>query len=83
MVVFVPHATMGGKLRRCLENQGEKMEKLNGVFDNQETMQREAWIDGEMAGQWPAAMCGSTVQAVMPWERQALEKLWGAYPNPA
>lgn len=58
------------------------MQKLNGVFDNQETKQREAWIDGEIAGQWPAAMCGNTVQTVMPWERQALEKLWGAYPNP-
>jgi len=45
-------------------------------------MQREAWIDGELAGQWPAAMCGNVVQTVMPWERQALEKLWGSHPNP-
>ena len=58
------------------------MQKLNGVFDNRDTMQREAWIDGEMAGQWPAAMCGNVVQTVMPWERRALEKPWGSYPNP-
>lgn len=58
------------------------MQKLNGVFDNRETMQREAWIDGEIAGQWPAAMCGNVAQTVMPWERKALEKLWGAHPNP-
>lgn len=33
------------------------MQKLNGVFDNLDTMQREAWTNGELSGQWPAAMC--------------------------
>ena len=33
------------------------MQKTNGIFDNRETMQREAWKDDELAGQWPAAMC--------------------------
>ena len=56
------------------------MQKLNGVFDNRETMQREAWTDGELAGQWPAAMCGDVTQTLMPWEIRVLEKPWGSYP---
>ena len=31
--------------------------KLDGVFDDREKMQRQAWTRGELAGQWPAAMC--------------------------
>jgi hypothetical protein len=58
------------------------MEKLNGLFDNRETMQREAWVGGELARQWPAAMCATGVDSLMPWERQALELPWGSYPNP-
>lgn len=73
---------MGGQLLRCREAQGDEMQKLNGVFDNRETMQRESWIDGEMAGQWPAAMCDGVLQTLMPWERKALEKPWGFYPSP-
>jgi len=61
---------------------GNDMQKLNSFFDNRETMQREAWIEGELAGQWPAAMCGSELETVTPWERKVLEKLWAAYPNP-
>jgi hypothetical protein len=56
--------------------------KINGVFDNRETMQREAWVDGELAGQWPAAMCASGLETVMPWERKALEQPWGSHQNP-
>jgi hypothetical protein len=41
------------------------MQKLNGVFDNRDTMQREAWIDGELAGRPdtknPATQTGSMV----------------------
>jgi hypothetical protein len=29
--------------------QGDDMQSPNGVLDNRDTMQREAWIDGEMA----------------------------------
>ena len=58
------------------------MHKLNGVFDNRETMQREAWIDGEIAGQWPAAMCNSGMDTVTPWERKALERPWGSFRDP-
>lgn len=56
------------------------MQKLNGIFDNRETMQREAWTDGELAGQWPAAMCADVTQTLMPWEIRVLEKPWGSYP---
>ena len=57
---------------------------LNGVFDNRDTMQREAWKDGELAAQWPAAMCATFIGAetLMPWERKALEDVWGQYPAP-
>jgi hypothetical protein len=58
------------------------MQKTNGIFDNRETMQREAWKDDELAGQWPAAMCASVVDTTMPWERKILEHPWGFYPNP-
>jgi hypothetical protein len=58
------------------------MQKLNGVFDNRETMQREAWTNGELAGRWPAAMCTDMRQTLTKWERKVLEKPWGAYPNP-
>ena len=59
------------------------MQKLNGVFDNRDTMQREAWIDGEMAVQWPAAMCEDMTQTLLPWEREVLEKPWGLLPESA
>ncbi len=48
------------------------MRKLNGVFDNRETMQREAWSDGEIAAMWPAVMCEDMTQTLIPWERQIL-----------
>jgi len=59
------------------------MQKLNGVFDNRETMQREVWIDGAIAGRWHAAMCATYlgVDTLMPWQRRALEQPWGFYPN--
>lgn len=57
------------------------MQKLE-IFDNRETMQREAWTDGELAGQWPAAMCEDLTQTLMPWEIRVIEKPWGSYPNP-
>jgi len=57
------------------------MEKLSGIFDNREAMQRELWVDGELTGQWPAGMCDSGIHSVMPWERKALEARWGFYPN--
>ena len=61
----------------------EQMQKLNGVFDNRETMQREVWIDGAIAGRWHAAMCATYlgVDTLMPWQRRALEQPWGFYPN--
>jgi len=52
------------------------MQKLNGIFDNRETMQREAWTDGELAGRWPAAMCTDMRQTLTKWERKVLEKPW-------
>jgi hypothetical protein len=57
------------------------MQKLNGIFDNRETMQREAWAEGEIAGQWPAAMCAVGINTMMPWERKVLEEPWGFYPD--
>jgi hypothetical protein len=56
------------------------MQKLNGVFDNRDTMQRESWIDGDLAGQWPATWCDNGLQSLLPWERKLLEKPWGSYP---
>jgi hypothetical protein len=58
------------------------MPKLNGVFDNRETMQREAWIDGEVAALWPSLACEDMAQTMLPWERKVLEKPWGHYPDP-
>ena len=60
------------------------MQKLNGVFDNRETMQREAWIDGRLAAQWPSTMCATYLGAatLTLWERKTLEEKWGFYPNP-
>ena len=58
------------------------MRKLHGVFDNHEMMQREVWIDGELAGKWPAEWCASGLHTVFPWERKALEGPWGFYPDP-
>ena len=58
------------------------MQKLNGIFDNVDTMQREAWSNGELAGHWPAAMCTDTRQTLTKWERRVLEKPWGTYPHP-
>lgn len=56
--------------------------KLEGVFDNRETMRREAWINGQLAAQWLSTMCGAQTANVMEWERNALEAPWGHYPNP-
>jgi hypothetical protein len=68
---------------RYLEGWGDDMQKLlNGVFDNQETMQREAWKDGEIVGLWPSTMCDGATQTLMPWERKVLEEPWGFYPSP-
>src|SRR3954471_17697005 len=39
-------------------------------------------MDGEIIGVWPASKCGTGLDTLMPWERQALEERWGAYPNP-
>jgi len=58
------------------------MEKPNGVFDNRETMQREAWKEGELAALWPASACEDLTQTLLPWERKVLEKAWGFYPDP-
>ena len=58
------------------------MEKTNGIFDNRAQMQREAWMDGQIIGVWPAAKCGTGLDTLLPWEREALEQHWGAYPNP-
>jgi hypothetical protein len=56
------------------------MQKLNGIFDNRETLQREAWTKGELMGQWPATRCGDVKQTTAPWERDMLAKPWGSYP---
>ena len=58
--------------------------KLNGVFDNRETMRREAWINGQLAAQWLSTVCGTQTlgETAMEWERKALEAPWGYYPNP-
>ena len=56
------------------------MDKLNGVFENWITMQREFWRYGDLVGQWPATWCDNPLQTLMPWERQVLEKPWGYYP---
>ena len=58
------------------------MQILNGIFDNPDTMQREAWTKGERVGQWPAMVCGEIARTTPPWERDMLEKAWGAYLAP-
>ena len=58
------------------------MQKLEGIFDNQETMHRESWVAGERRAQWPAIACEDMAQTLLPWERTVLEKLWGFYPSP-
>ena len=62
------------------EIKGDHMTKTDGIFDNRETMQREAWADGKLVGRWPAAMCTDTRQTLTKWERTVLEKPWAAYP---
>jgi hypothetical protein len=54
---------------------------INGIFDNREKMQREAWTGGKIAGRWPAAMCTDSRQTLTKWERKVLEKHWGSYPD--
>jgi len=57
------------------------MDKRNGIFDNQETMQRESWVAGELRGQWPAIACEDMSQTLQHWERRVLEQPWGFYPD--
>jgi Sir2 family len=74
-------SSLGGELLRYLENHGEDMQKIEGIFDNQDTMQRESWVAGELRAQWPAIACEDMAQTLLPWERRVLEKPWGSYPN--
>ena len=57
------------------------MQKLEGIFDNQETMHRESWVAGERRAQWPAIACEDMAQTLLQWERTVLEKPWGFYPS--
>ena len=57
------------------------MQKIEGIFDNQDTMQRESWVAGELKAMWPAIACEDMAQTLVPWERTILEKPWGSYPN--
>ena len=59
------------------------MQKLDGIFDNKETMQRESWVNGELKAQWPAIACEDMAQTLQRWERSVLERPWGSYPDPA
>ncbi len=61
----------------------EMKKSLNGILDNRQTMQREAWREGEITGQWHASMCATYmgVDTLMPWERRTLEQPWGFYPD--
>ena len=74
-------SSLGGELLRYPENQGEPMQKIEGIFDNQDTMQRESWVAGELRAMWPAIACEDMAQTLVPWERTILEKPWGSYPN--
>ena len=58
--------------------------ELHGMFDNRETMRREAWINGQLAAQWVSTLCATHAgdTSLMPWERRALEAPWGHYPHP-
>jgi hypothetical protein len=58
------------------------MQKVEGIFDNQDTMQRESWVAGELRAHWPAIACEDMAQTLSQWERRVLEKPWGSYPNP-
>ena len=58
------------------------MHKLEGIFDNQESMHRESWVAGQLKHQWPAIACEDMAQTLQLWERGILEKPWGSYPNP-
>lgn len=58
------------------------MQKVDGIFDNQDTMQRESWVGGELKAKWPAIACEDMAQTLQHWERRVLEKPWGSYPNP-
>ena len=57
------------------------MKELDGIFDNRETMQREAWVTGELRSKWPAIACEDMSQTMQHWERNVLEKPWGYYPD--
>ncbi|HVY05671.1 MAG TPA: hypothetical protein VHB46_06805 [Burkholderiales bacterium] len=57
------------------------MEKIQGIFDNLETMHRQSWVDGELRREWPAIACEDMAQTLQLWERNILEKPWGSYPN--
>ena len=56
------------------------MQKLDGIFDNPDTMERESWTKGRLAGRWPVIRCGNLTQTTPLWERDMLEKPWGPYP---
>jgi len=62
--------------------EGEQMQKVEGIFDNRDAMQRESWVKGELKAQWPAIACADMNQTLTSWERRVLEKPWGYYPNP-
>ena len=62
--------------------EGEQMQKVEGIFDNRDAMQRESWVKGELKAQWPAIACADMKQTLTSWERRVLEKPWGYYPNP-
>jgi hypothetical protein len=58
------------------------MQKLEGIFDNREEMQRESWVNGELRAKWPAIACEDMDQTLTSWERRVLEQPWGFYPEP-
>ncbi len=60
---------------------GASVRKLDGIFDNRESRQREYWIKGHLAGQWPSHACLTGLTTMTPWERKILEQPWGHYPN--
>jgi len=73
---------LGQNYSQYLKNQGEQMQKVEGIFDNRDAMQRESWVKGELKAQWPAIACADMNQTLTSWERRVLEKPWGYYPNP-
>jgi hypothetical protein len=64
------------------KDQGEQMQKVEGIFDNRATMQRESWVKGEPKAHWPAIACADMNQTLTSWERRVLERPWGYYPDP-